>query len=163
MAEGGGDVRRRSGERGTPIVEFALVMPLLALLVLGTVDLGRVFRLQSRLTNSAREGGVFAQFRPASVNAGCDGGQSIVDRVLDEDAGLATVPGFDIDVLKKDAATGGLTAYAGCGTTSSVSVAPGDVVVVRVRASFSPLTPLVSALVGSTVTLTGRQEVVAQG
>lgn len=163
MAEGGGDVRRRSGERGTAVVEFALVLPLLALLVLGTVDLGRVFRLQSRLTNSAREGGVFAQFRPASVNAGCDGGQSIVDRVLDEDAGLATVPGFDIDVLKKDATTGGLTAYAGCGTTSSVSVAPGDVVVVRVRASFSPLTPLVSALVGSTVTVTGRQEVVVQG
>lgn len=162
MPEGRGDVRRRSHERGSAIVELALVLPLLALLVLGTVDLGRVFRLQSRLTNSAREGGVFAQFRPGSVDAGCDGGQSIVDRVLDEDAGLATLPGFDIEVLEKDAATGGVTPYGGC-ATSSASLAPGDVIVVRVRASFSPLTPLLSALIGSTVTLTGRQEVVVQG
>lgn len=138
-------------------------MPFLALLVLGTVDLGRVFRLQSRLVNSAREGGVFAQFRPANVNAGCDGGQSIVDRALDEDAGLATLPGFGIQVLKKDPATGGLTPYVGCKTTSPVTLAPGDVVVVRARADFSPLTPFVSALVGSTVTVTGKQQVVVQG
>lgn len=157
------DTWRPSPERGSAIVEFAIVLPLLALVVFGTVDLGRVFRLQSRLVNAAREGGAFAQFRPANVNVGCDGGQNIVDRVLGEDAGLAGLPGFDVEVLKKDAASGSLTPYVGCRTTSPVSVAPGDVVVVRARATFSPLTPFISALVGSTVTVTGRQEVVAQG
>lgn len=157
-----GSGRRTRVERGSAIVEFALVLPFLALLVLGTVDLGRAFRLQSRLVNSAREGGVFAQFRPANVNVGCDGGRSIVDRALDEDPDLATLPGFDVQVLKKDA-SGSLTPYVGCKTTSSVSLAPGDTVVVRARASFSPLTPFISSLVGSTITVTGRQEVMVQG
>jgi hypothetical protein len=44
-----------------------------------------------------------------------------------------------------------------------VTLAPGDHVVVRVQAGFSPLTPLVSSLVGSTVTVTGAHEVVVQG
>ena len=157
--------RRRSEpeQRGSAVVELALVLPFVALLVLGTVDLGRVFRLQNRLTNSAREGGALAQFRPGSVDVGCDGRRNITERALDEDAGLTALPDLRVEVLKKDVATGGLTRYTGCQTTSSASVAPGDVVVVRVRAAFSPLTPLVSALIPSPVVVTGSQEVVVQG
>lgn len=66
-------------------------------------------------------------------------------------------------MLRKDAATGTLTPYVGCRATTSVSLAAGDVVVVRVRAAFSPLTPVVSALVGAPLTVTGSQEVVIQG
>lgn len=160
---GGAQEGAHPAEGGSAVVEFALVLPLLALLVLGTVDVGRVFRLQNRLVNSAREGGMYAQFRPLSVSAGCDGGQNIVDRALDEDAGLAALPSFRVEVLKKDVGTGGLTPYVGCRATSSVGLAPGDSVVVRVSAGFSPITPLVSALVGPTITLTGSQEVVVQG
>jgi hypothetical protein len=160
---GGAERRAHPCERGSAVVELALVLPFVTVLVLGTVDLGRVFRLQNRLVNSAREGGMFAQFRPLNVNSGCEGGQNIVDRAVGEDAGLAALPAFRIEVLKKDVGTGSLTPYVGCRTTPSVGVAPGDSVVVRVSAGFSPLTPVVSALVGSTITLTGSQEVVVQG
>lgn len=153
-------------ERGAAVVEFAIVLPFLAVIVLGAVDAGRAFRLQNRLVNAAREGGVFAQFHPASVDAGCDSRQSIVDRVTDEDAGLGSLPAFQVQVFKRDVTSGALTpsdGYRGCRSVSSVSLAPGDHVVVRVRATFSLLTPLVSALVGSPITMTGSQEVVVQG
>ena len=151
------------GQRGSAVVEFALLLPLLALLTLGTADLGRVFRLQTRLINSAREGAALAQFRPANVDPGCEGGLNIVDRALAEDGGLAALPEFRVEVLRKDAVTGALTPYLGCRTTTSVSLAAGDVVLVRVRAAFSPLTPVVSALLGAPLTVTGSQEVVIQG
>lgn len=43
-------------ERGASIVEFAIVLPLLLLLIGGMVDFGRLFYTEVMLTNAAREG-----------------------------------------------------------------------------------------------------------
>jgi Flp pilus assembly protein TadG len=43
-------------ERGQSLVEFAIILPVLLLLVVGTVDLGMGFRTYITLTNAAREG-----------------------------------------------------------------------------------------------------------
>lgn len=43
-------------ERGAAAVEFALVLPLLIVLVMGIIDFGRVYSAQQTLTNAAREG-----------------------------------------------------------------------------------------------------------
>lgn len=43
-------------ERGAVAVEFAILLPLLLLLVLGTIEFGRAFNAQITLTNAAREG-----------------------------------------------------------------------------------------------------------
>jgi Flp pilus assembly protein TadG len=43
-------------ERGQSLVEFAITLPLLLLLVLGTFDLGLGFKTYMALTNAAREG-----------------------------------------------------------------------------------------------------------
>ena len=48
--------RRRSGEAGVELIEFALVFPLLLLVVLGIVDYGFMFQRFEALTNAAREG-----------------------------------------------------------------------------------------------------------
>lgn len=52
------NLRRRSGsaDRGAAAVEFALLLPLLLLLVLGIVDFGRMLNAQQTLTQAAREG-----------------------------------------------------------------------------------------------------------
>ena len=42
--------------RGQNILEFALVLPFLAIVVFGALDLGRVFFATIGLTNAAREG-----------------------------------------------------------------------------------------------------------
>lgn len=46
----------RNGDRGAAAVEFALVLPVLVLLVLGLIEFSRVFNVQISITNAAREG-----------------------------------------------------------------------------------------------------------
>jgi len=48
--------KRRDGQRGAAIVEFALVLPLLLTLVLGAIDWGWYFFIDQLVTNAAREG-----------------------------------------------------------------------------------------------------------
>lgn len=44
------------GDRGAVAVEFALLLPLLLLLVFGIIDFGRMLNMQITLTQAAREG-----------------------------------------------------------------------------------------------------------
>jgi len=48
--------RRRRGERGSQLIEFALVFPMLLLVMLGIIDFGLLFQRYEVLTNAAREG-----------------------------------------------------------------------------------------------------------
>lgn len=45
-----------SSERGAAAVEFAILLPLLLMLVLGTIEFGRAYNAQITLTNAARDG-----------------------------------------------------------------------------------------------------------
>jgi Flp pilus assembly protein TadG len=44
------------GDRGAATVEFALVMPLLLVLVLGIAEFGRAYNIQTTISGAAREG-----------------------------------------------------------------------------------------------------------
>lgn len=46
----------KSTERGAVAVEFALLAPVLVMLLLGIMEFGRAYNVQSTLTNAAREG-----------------------------------------------------------------------------------------------------------
>jgi Flp pilus assembly protein TadG len=48
-------MKRARSERGAVAVEFALLAPVLLLLLLGVVEFGRVFNAQLQLTAAARE------------------------------------------------------------------------------------------------------------
>jgi Flp pilus assembly protein TadG len=48
--------RRHPPERGTALIEFALVLPLLLVLTLAALDLGRAFLAKNVLHQAAREG-----------------------------------------------------------------------------------------------------------
>jgi len=54
---------RRFGRRGQALVEFALILPVLLLILIGTVDAGRLIFAYNAVSNAAREGG-----RTAIVN-----------------------------------------------------------------------------------------------
>ena len=49
-------IRRCSSEKGAELVEFALVFPMLLLVVMGIIDWGLVFSRYEVLFNAAREG-----------------------------------------------------------------------------------------------------------
>jgi Flp pilus assembly protein TadG len=74
VRRGQGRSRRRFRKqgRGVELVEFALVMPLLLLLVAGVWDFGSAILLKERMTNAAREGARVAVSIP--LNSGnCSG------------------------------------------------------------------------------------------
>jgi Flp pilus assembly protein TadG len=103
------DARRRAwnSEAGQELIEFALVFPMLLLVVLGIIDFGLLFRNYEVLTNAAREG-----------------------------ARVAVLPGYsDTDVQNRVAqyvTAGGLTGTAttNVGATQNVNVG-GSCIAVR--------------------------------
>ena len=49
-------MRSRHDDRGAAVVEFALVAPLLLMMVLGIAEFGRAYHVQTTLSQAAREG-----------------------------------------------------------------------------------------------------------
>lgn len=58
--------RRRCHDTGVAVVEFALVLPLLLLFLLGIVTAGIAYNQKQELTHAAREGARYAATLPAS-------------------------------------------------------------------------------------------------
>jgi Flp pilus assembly protein TadG len=142
---------RLQGDDGSALMEFSLVLPFLAIVVFGTIDLGRAFALRSRLTNMAREGAFYAQYHPDDVS-GCTP-SSITAAARAEDTG---VTGATITVYN---ATTGAVVTNSCGGTT------GGGVRIRVQVSepMSIITPFVSTMVGNPVNVSSSSEVVTQG
>lgn len=46
----------RKSERGAVAVEFAILAPILVMILLGIMEFGRAYNVQTTLTNAAREG-----------------------------------------------------------------------------------------------------------
>ncbi|MFC7595434.1 TadE/TadG family type IV pilus assembly protein [Terrabacter sp. GCM10028922] len=80
-------------ERGASAVEFAIVLPVLFLVIAGIVDFGRYFFTQIQLTNAAREGARAAVVLPSPAASDMT---AITQRAL---AGAAGVPGAAASVI----------------------------------------------------------------
>ncbi len=91
----------RKNEKGQTLVEFALVLPVLLLLVLGLIQFGIIFSAQIAITNAAREG-----VRVAAVGAKKD---EIVIRINNSIGGhifLPTLTDGNIDITPDDPIVG---------------------------------------------------------
>jgi hypothetical protein len=82
-------------EKGQSLVEFALTLPLILLIVLGTIDLGLGFKTYIALTNAAREGVRWVSIHPDEVN--CAGARARIA----EEAGRVSL------VIKSEISTDG--------------------------------------------------------
>jgi hypothetical protein len=79
----GANLRRwRPREQGQSLLEFALVIPIFLVLVLGIIDFGLGLRAWISITNAAREGA-----RVGAVRGTCD---EIEQQVIDTSGGLVT-------------------------------------------------------------------------
>jgi Flp pilus assembly protein TadG len=150
-----GPGRRGRGDGGSALAEFALTLPILAVIVLGTIDVGRAFSMKNRLTNMAREGAFYAQYHPFDVT-GC-APTSITQVALNEDPTFtSTFPGTTVTVSNADT---GVTMPNACGAVAT----PGTEIRVQVAAPMRLFTPFVGAVTGDTITVSGGVEVVVQG
>jgi len=94
--------RRQARRLGQSLVEFALVGPMILLVVFGVVDFGRAYFHQNQLTNAAREGARLAILRDhmcntvvgpssdCSANAAGMTGASVCQAILNEGDLIAT-------------------------------------------------------------------------
>lgn len=123
----------REGRRGQSLVEFALVLPILLILLLGILDFGRAIFAYNSVSNGARSGA-----RVAIVNQDID---DITAAVEEEAFGLDGVDvAFDPNV----------EALPAC-PEANVQCCPsiGCVIEVSVSTEYVPATPIFSQLVGS--------------
>lgn len=119
--------------RGQALAEFALVLPILLLLILGVFDFGRAIFLHTSMTNGAREGA-----RLATVNQDVS---QIETRIEDQTAMIAPtisvnfyVPPDDPDDPPTDL----------CDASPDV----GCLVVVELEGEFNAITPIIGSIIG---------------
>jgi Flp pilus assembly protein TadG len=160
----------RRGSRGQSAVEFALVAPLLFLLIFGIVDFGRAMFYQNEITNATREGARIAILasnpcntvygNPAgncstsatpsgpTVCSAIEGSATLISNwSCGEDAVLPASPKPGWAYVEVDQAS---SAGAACpGATGAVSTPrqSGNLLItVTIRYYFRPITPIVGAL-----------------
>ena len=97
---------KRKSERGANLVEFALVIPLLLLMLVGVADLGRAFQTYIAITNAAREGARYASRWPKYRG-------DIVEAVVEEALGSGlTLADEDVEIVNLDGQGGETIAVA---------------------------------------------------
>jgi len=86
------------------LVEFALLLPILLVLILGVMDFGRMFYTKMILTNAAREGANYLAYFPEDANSG------YVDTfaAISNEANSSNVEVIDTDVTFSGCCTRGL-------------------------------------------------------
>jgi Flp pilus assembly protein TadG len=76
--------KTRNGEQGAAAIEFALVLPLLIILVFGIIEFSIILYDKAMITNASREGarvGIVYRFNPTTENSGHPTDQEIKDTV----------------------------------------------------------------------------------
>ena len=112
-------------EEGAAVVEFALVMPILALIIFGIIDFGRAFYTVNNIISAVREGARYGAILSAPMST--TGQREIRDRVR------SVSQPFGGDSLRDD--------------QIQIEFPNGELVRVRVESyPFRPLTPSAGAL-----------------
>jgi Flp pilus assembly protein TadG len=75
-----------SGERGQALAEFALVMPVLFLLIGGIIEFGRAWNIKQAVTDAAREGARYAVVQDGVIDT-----QDEVIAKIEERLALASI------------------------------------------------------------------------
>jgi len=113
----------RRGEQGVALLEAALVLPILLMLVMGTVDLGRAVYIRNALANAARDGARFAIVDPRNTTC--------IKTVAARYSSLANLTASDVTV------------------TPPGTFDLGQPITVAVQSDYRPITPLIASAAGA--------------
>lgn len=135
-------LRRRvlGRQQGQTIVEFALVLPILALMIFAAVDFSRLLLTYMALGNGAREGARQGILYPTCRDSGGATSYSIEAKMRGAVEGVA--PWAKV--------TPGVSYYNASATPQAVSTpAPGDLIKIEMTTGYEPITPLAGAIIGN--------------
>jgi Flp pilus assembly protein TadG len=141
--------------RGQALVEFALIVPLLLLIVIGLFDLGRAVFAYNAISNAAREGGrtaIVNQHKPDIIARAAAQATSL---------GVSTSAACTGDV--PSGPSGVCTTFvlpSDMSTDCSSTLAPGCVAIVNVKYTFTPITPIIGNIVGSITMNATTQQII---
>lgn len=160
-------LRRRSRSRGQGLVEFALVIPIFLFMLFGLIDAGRLVYQNTVVSQAAREGARLASVEAswigsADPSCGTAGGPACPSSAttLKNDvvaaanrmvAPFATIPAGNVYIRCDTAGSAPTGAWAPASATCTKNLT-GNVVSVRVVLDFTPITPVLSGIVGSVTT-----------
>ena len=125
------DSNRTGRQRGQAIAEFAIVIPLLFLMIVGLFDVGRIVYINNAVAEGAREG---ARWGAVQGRAGTSAGLiSVADEVK---ARMTAVPNPAVTVT--------------CDRliTTTIECSTGDIINVQVTSSVTPMTPIIGEFIG---------------
>jgi PKD repeat protein len=134
-------------------VEFAIILPVFMLLVLITVDFGRVFFSYVQLSNAAREGAAYAAQQPGDISG-------ITSRATAETNTQAQGGEHPLSVTTACLDTTGTTIP--CGTAAGGG-GPGYTVTVNASEQFSFLTPWINNFFGGSFRMNASASAVTIG
>lgn len=137
--------RRQRDERGAVLVEFALLVPILLLLVFGIVDFGYMINRDTMINNVSRDGAREATFGKTYATVLADVRSDLTGYGIPSTAPTTTIV---IDCLRAN----GTPCNATSATYDSL-IETGGSVVVKITYSHKWVTPLTSSLFGREVTL----------
>ncbi len=128
----------RSRSRGQSVAEFALIVPVVLLIVLVGLDFGRLFYSWVTVTNAARVAANYASLHPTGdFSSGSTYESLVTDEAQNPTCPVPTAPAPVF--VDRD----------GNGISTDVS----DDATVRVACTFRILTPIISGIVGSNVNI----------
>lgn len=92
-------------EKGQGLVELAIILPLLLIILLGTIDFGRVFYAYVTITNASREGARYGSLYPTRIDPGCVDPDCVEFHVIQEVANTITIDRTDNITVTSDTET----------------------------------------------------------
>lgn len=125
----------RRSERGAAAVEFALVMPILFMLIFGIIDFGYAINRSSMINNAARDAA-----REGSLNG------TKADIIAAANGSLTGIAGATVKVTCTKPAGGA------CGTNYDADAASGGTTIVTVEYTHEMITPI-SIIFGDSINL----------
>ncbi len=135
----------RHRQRGQGLVEFALIFPVLILVLFGLIDLGRAVYDFNTLASASRQGVRIAIVNQNGAGAGCVGaGSSTPDttKLSAHDCAVAAA-------IAVGNVTVSVTYMDPTDTTTCSPVAVGCLAEVTTTYQFQAITPIISSLLGS--------------
>ena len=131
---------RGQSQRGQALVEFAITLPLIVVVVLGLIDLGRGVFAYNTLAQSARQ---------ANRTAMVDQDVSRVEAVAISNAVTLGLTSSNVDVCFKDPYTSEVDCSDPSAEPCANPLVIGCLAIVKAHMSFTPITPVISIFFSS--------------